>query len=565
MKQTKENKGITLIALVVTIIILLILVGVSIAALTRENGLFEKAKIAKQRQTEAEVKEKINLLVSEYAIEKEQGKTLSDFLAEKKDSGKIDDFVDNNDGTFDIIIDGYTVTINESNLSTTEPQILSDIVVTCLAKKFIENKVEALITVKSQSGGIKEVRLINNVTVQGNNKLLIAFDNKIEANIEYQVEVELTNGTVVTKTIKYEDTEAPTATIEIAKKIIFNSGKIQANIKLEDNKSGVNISECKWIAVKSSEKLGTEDGSKYTGTFKSETETIQTEEITEEGEYYIHLLLKDNIGNVTEVISEKIEIKDGFEISTPEELQAIGTNLSGHYYVTKDIDMADFNFTPIEGSFKGTIDGQGHIIYNFSLNAYSENIGMFKIINKAIFKNILFKDVNIRSEYSGIGVIAGNTEFNTSYFYNIGITGNIEGIDNVGSFIGYANGGGVKFENCYARTNVTTNKNSSSAGGFVGYRRTCNMSADKCYFYGHISDIATEKGAIFPTGDIKGRKITNSYYNSDLFNIQTSYMYSGNGITTDEFKNIKNFEGWNFNEENGDWYMGADGYPELKF
>ena len=179
MKQTKENKGITLIALVVTIIILLILVGVSIAALTRENGLFEKAKIAKQRQTEAEVKEKINLLVSEYAIEKEQGKTLSDFLAEKKDSGKIDDFVDNNDGTFDIIIDGYTVTINESNLSTTEPQILSDIVVTCLAKEFIENKVQALITVKSQSGGIKEVRLINNVTVQGNNKLLIAFDNKI--------------------------------------------------------------------------------------------------------------------------------------------------------------------------------------------------------------------------------------------------------------------------------------------------------------------------------------------------------------------------------------------------
>ena len=34
----KENKGITLIALVITIIVLLILAGVTIATLTGENG-----------------------------------------------------------------------------------------------------------------------------------------------------------------------------------------------------------------------------------------------------------------------------------------------------------------------------------------------------------------------------------------------------------------------------------------------------------------------------------------------------------------------------------------------
>ena len=419
--STKSEKAITLIALVITIIILLILAGVAIAALTGENGLFEKAKIAKQRQTEADVKEKINLLVSEYAIEKEQGKTLSQFLTEKKDSGKIDDFVDNNDGTFDIIIDGYTTTINESNLSTTEPQILTDIMVTCLAKAFTESKVQALITVKSKSGGIKEVRVINNVTVQGNNKLVVAFDNKIEANTEYQVEVELTNGTIVTKTIKYEDIEAPTATIEIAKKIIFNSGEIQANIKLEDNRSGVNVSECKWVAVKSSEKLGTEDESKYTGTFKSETETIQTEEITEAGEYYIHLLLKDNVGNVTEVISEKIEIKDGFEISTPEEFQAMETNLSGHYYVTKDIDMTDFNFTPIDGTFTGRIDGLGHTISNLKMvDSNATWTAIFKYIKGATIENIIFKDVN---SYSiSASTIAYQTLESNNIFSKVGVT-----------------------------------------------------------------------------------------------------------------------------------------------
>ena len=37
-----QNNGITLVALVVTIIILLILSGIAIASLTGENGLFKR-------------------------------------------------------------------------------------------------------------------------------------------------------------------------------------------------------------------------------------------------------------------------------------------------------------------------------------------------------------------------------------------------------------------------------------------------------------------------------------------------------------------------------------------
>ena len=47
----KKNKGITLIALVITIIVLLILAGVSIAMLTGENGLIAKAISAKNRRS----------------------------------------------------------------------------------------------------------------------------------------------------------------------------------------------------------------------------------------------------------------------------------------------------------------------------------------------------------------------------------------------------------------------------------------------------------------------------------------------------------------------------------
>lgn len=59
MNKIKSTKGITLVALVVTIIILLILAGVTIATLTGNNGLLNKAKDAKIATEIADIKEQI--------------------------------------------------------------------------------------------------------------------------------------------------------------------------------------------------------------------------------------------------------------------------------------------------------------------------------------------------------------------------------------------------------------------------------------------------------------------------------------------------------------------------
>ena len=48
IKKVEKNKGITLIALVITIIVLLILAGVTIATLTGDNGILTKASQAKE-------------------------------------------------------------------------------------------------------------------------------------------------------------------------------------------------------------------------------------------------------------------------------------------------------------------------------------------------------------------------------------------------------------------------------------------------------------------------------------------------------------------------------------
>ena len=58
-----KNKGITLVALVITIIILLILAGVAISALT-QTGLFDNAKQAKNTTENAQNKEE--KILSEY-------------------------------------------------------------------------------------------------------------------------------------------------------------------------------------------------------------------------------------------------------------------------------------------------------------------------------------------------------------------------------------------------------------------------------------------------------------------------------------------------------------------
>ena len=63
-KIFKSTKGITLIALVVTIIILLILAGVSIAMLTGNNGVLTQAKSAKEKTGEKGEQERVNLAAS---------------------------------------------------------------------------------------------------------------------------------------------------------------------------------------------------------------------------------------------------------------------------------------------------------------------------------------------------------------------------------------------------------------------------------------------------------------------------------------------------------------------
>ena len=73
-----KNKGITLVAMVITVIVLLLLAGIAIATLGGENGLFSKVKQAKKAQIESEMKEQLTMGLQELQIEKKGEATLDD-------------------------------------------------------------------------------------------------------------------------------------------------------------------------------------------------------------------------------------------------------------------------------------------------------------------------------------------------------------------------------------------------------------------------------------------------------------------------------------------------------
>ena len=68
-KGKAREYGITLVALIITIIILLILAGIAIAALTGDNGLFSRAQQAKEETIKSQLKEEITMAIQEIQAE----------------------------------------------------------------------------------------------------------------------------------------------------------------------------------------------------------------------------------------------------------------------------------------------------------------------------------------------------------------------------------------------------------------------------------------------------------------------------------------------------------------
>ena len=107
--KTKEAKGITLIALVITIIVLLILAGVTIATLTGDNGILGKANEAKTTNDEEKAKEQIKIAVmGSYG---DDGKLNYEDLKKNLEQIGIKDLPNEASYPLEVTLDGVSATI----------------------------------------------------------------------------------------------------------------------------------------------------------------------------------------------------------------------------------------------------------------------------------------------------------------------------------------------------------------------------------------------------------------------------------------------------------------------
>ncbi|MCI8383887.1 MAG: hypothetical protein HFJ33_03345 [Clostridia bacterium] len=105
-----NSKGITLVALVVTIVVLIILAGVTIASLTGEKGIIKEARTAKELAEKASLEEQVDLAIIK-AEQKHRNPGMNDVIEELKNSKVISKNEQVNQETGSIITDlGYEIT-----------------------------------------------------------------------------------------------------------------------------------------------------------------------------------------------------------------------------------------------------------------------------------------------------------------------------------------------------------------------------------------------------------------------------------------------------------------------
>ena len=528
----KDVKGITLIALVITIIVLLILASVSIAMLTGKNGLLQKATKAKEENKLAQAKEQINLMLQEYRIERDTGsnKKFEDFLIEKEKDKKIDSYEkndsydENSKKLWDIELDGYFFTVDEAPL-----KIVS----------YAKTKVRPRATVEM---------ITNGYVLEGN---IVQFKITIELPEELKdavTSVNLPDG--VTKTDEgYSVSQNGTYEIEvIANKdgvdykttLMVNIANIIEKPNIEIPESEIKQSEFV-VKVTNSYPIDADLNYKY---YIGETEKGPSKErsctitgLASSTQYKVKVRVY--IGDNTEYkeSEEKTVTTKGIEINSIEGLEKINESaqtLAGKYELAKDLDFKDRNsyetdakynyynadanndgtpdnsWTPIgstSAKFTGNFDGKNHTISNLYINTTKYYSGLFGYSsNSTTFKNIKLSNVNINSTNFGVGALVGQLEGGTIYNVHLDTANIKSSSSDVGGIAGQMNWGTAsKLE--VTNASITGSK---EVGGIVGYASAeSTLTIEQAVFNGNV--YGSYSGGIIGYPNYTKVNISNSY------------------------------------------------------
>ena len=291
IKEKENEKGITLIALVITIIVLLILAAVSIAMLTGENGILKKASTAKEKHLIAQYEEELNLCIMEMQTD-ELGTLTMEKLIEKlpqyiqasqpgeQCEWNTDQTSEEPTGTYK----GYEFKVDKNKKAQITGKA-TGIMISCSVEPsgYTNQNVTATIKITCNEGiqSIKQTKPTEEeaITASGTEYTMVKED--IESNTKFEYEVIDLKGNTETKIAQVTniDKDAPTSCTITAN--VNDDGVIEVTATAEDAGSGIGRYEC-YVN-------GEKKGESTDGTFKIEN--------LASGTYSVYVKAYDKAGN----------------------------------------------------------------------------------------------------------------------------------------------------------------------------------------------------------------------------------------------------------------------------
>ena len=201
VQKLKIQKGITLVALVITTIILLVVAGITVVALSGENGLFSKTKQPREKYSISEAKEKLTTkliqLQTEVTDEEQRSATIEDINKLVDENSKyydkeIEGVKDRNENKL-VKISGYYFEV-DGQLNIVGNIDASELVVTETTYKVNStngNIMNVTVNIKNEIGIQKVIKPDNNEVTLAGTKEQVAIDYDVEDGKEYKFKVQL--------------------------------------------------------------------------------------------------------------------------------------------------------------------------------------------------------------------------------------------------------------------------------------------------------------------------------------------------------------------------------------
>ncbi len=299
--EMKQNLGITLVALVITIIVLLILAGVTISLTFGENGILERAEKAKEIYNEQEAREKLSLALVDLQTDKRIDNLYNknEYVNNKllnQEMTPVGDIIVVNEWQFQIDRDRLEIVANlgsgkqnENIKIETTQEVSSDYVNSTIKSTVIYNE-----------GNISEITINGEVVkIEIEKNGVYNIEKVVEENGNYTIIVKDEKGNFKIETIKVEDI---TEDMEIWNKADMeqfrdrvNSGRTyeKRKVSVMDEINLEGTQENQWIPI------GTKN-TPFKGIFEGNKHTIQN----------IYLTKEDNIDSALFGVIEEATVQN---------------------------------------------------------------------------------------------------------------------------------------------------------------------------------------------------------------------------------------------------------------